>query len=181
MIDPHFLIFRGNIGCDIAAFSPKMVPMMYYAVYLYQILLRLDCSFKGSYLSLNRLTFAVLASLVFVPLLIFVAFCISIYHDHSGCLKQWDPLDFSFSDEFSFCNLPILDVPGAVLLLWFGILWVLITNIVLAVMFGVKLKKLLSNNGQDEDSQFKVLFFNESVNIYTQKIELSVYTIVAQR
>eukprot|EP01083_Nonionella_stella_P159853 521919_1 len=47
VIDPFIPLLRINHSCSFSGYSSKIMPSLYYGVYLYQILLRLQGSFKG--------------------------------------------------------------------------------------------------------------------------------------
>merc|ERR1719242_2679998 len=57
LIDPVTTSPRSSdVICHIMAYSPKIIPAPYYLLYLLQILLRLESSFRGSFLQLSNCT-----------------------------------------------------------------------------------------------------------------------------
>jgi len=162
VFDPLTGILRNTIGCDMAL-SPKIVPAVYYTVYMFQIVLRLDFSFKGSYLALRKLTLYGLNAMVFVPFIGFNVFLFISYRHHSCCSIRWNPPDLP-RDSLSFCFAPISGqmVTGFIC----GLLWIVLCNLILAVLFGTKLRRLLSNakgRCDDDKKALKYLIIKNSI------------------
>eukprot|EP01084_Bolivina_argentea_P154881 269962_1 len=141
-IDPqtHILRDRLNIGCNISTYSTKVILGVYYAIYLYQILLRLEKSFDGSFLALKKSTFKTISWLIIFfnssqPIL----YCIL---EGTSCRYYWNPPDISTNDKFNFCGLPSSTRTAPVII--FSVLFNVSINIFLCAIFVNKLNKLLS-------------------------------------
>lgn len=125
-------------------------------VYMFQVVLRLEFSFKGSYLQLRRSTFYMVTSMVFVPFVVYITFLLTMYWNQSGCLVPWEPMDFP-DKSLDFCVVPISTTMAAGMIC--GLLWIPFCNVVLAVMFGTKLRFLLTNtNGYSDENEMALKF-----------------------
>ena len=152
IIDPHTHISRGNTSCDILGYSPLIVPAPYYLVYLYQILLRLDLSFKGSYLELSKRNLYTLGALTLIPVICGTIFFFIINLSEKACIASWIPDDFKY-DDFTYCDVPFN--PDALPFYMFVLIWIPIINIIIGIIFGIKLSKLLSNNKDNDHIKFQ--------------------------
>eukprot|EP01083_Nonionella_stella_P041419 112314_1 len=152
VIDPASLVMQEGVGCQFAAYTPKTAPPLFYSVYLYQIVLRLQSSFKGSYLELSRVTYYVLLIAIAVPMIIgcVVVFGISA-REESACIATWIPNDFR---QTTFCELPVTKTTINTLIL--GFLWIPLINVVFGAMFGIKLNKLMSSQEDNKAIRFKL-------------------------
>eukprot|EP01083_Nonionella_stella_P293553 998360_1 len=176
IIDPHTLILRHNIGCYIVAYIPKTVPWIYYILYLYQILLRLEASFKGSPLSISKRTIIIFKVLI-IPIAVGPIWFILL--NKSTCVRGWKPLDVSSWYErpgpykFAWCTLQ-MNGP-AVILLIVSLVWGASINIIFGMVFVLKLKVLLSSNVDDHmqtklDFRYKSLIVKNSILTLTGSI-----------
>ena len=155
------LIINNEIICNIAAFLPKFIPSLFYGLYFSQILLRLKCSFHGSRLALRTATFIMLCILIAVPCLMFAGVLVYLYWDYSGCHAPWNPPDF-VNVQISFCTLPL--TAEIVLLLFIGIIWAVLTNMVLSIMFGIKLRSIMSReNGHESQIALEALCVKNTI------------------
>eukprot|EP01084_Bolivina_argentea_P194130 333042_1 len=146
-----------SIGCDLMAWSPKILPLIYYFTYLYQVLLRLELSFKGSFLAFNKRTIFILSLCIFVPLGLLPPFFFIANKNQSTCIGHWKPMDFSSmhkeNNPLTYCGLEISSIGNIILIL--GVLLVTTANIVFGLMFSIRLKKLLSMNKGNKNISFK--------------------------
>eukprot|EP01084_Bolivina_argentea_P084888 153473_1 len=151
VIDPHSPILRDNIGCDITSWASKLIPLIYYAIYLHQILIRLKVSFQNSFFQLNKTIVYILTALLY-----FISISLSlilILNTNPACKVAWNPADFP--DEHLECCSIILS-SNLQPILMAGVLFVAFFNILLGSIFTVKLKKLLSYTAdQHNDIKFK--------------------------
>ena len=154
VIDPPTHILRDNIGCKIVSYGPKMMPSIYYLCYLWQILLRLKLSFKDSYLALSKHSIRILYLLIFIPIISSVILFF-IYNRHeSTCLAKWDPMDFP-SKHLDYCDYRMRPGFGQLIYSYVIGVWIPLINIVLGIIFSVKLNTLLSNQREDEQSKLE--------------------------
>ena len=153
LIDPPTKIFQGSTVCLIMAYSPKIVPAPFYLLYLLQILCRLESSFTGSFLQLSKCTVYTLLSLILIPVIIgpIISFILN-RHEHT-CIALWNPNDNLFEYSLSFCDIPL--EADAVLMYAFVLIWIVVMNIIIGIIFSVKLNQLLSNHADNEQIQFR--------------------------
>ena len=171
VIDPQTHLLRDNIGCDIMAYSPKIIPWPYYLVYLYQVLLRLDSSLKGSYLELSKKTLYFLNAITVIPVIIAPIIFFILNRSERTCIAPWKPNDFHY-DNFSNCWLPLQQNSIALLVYTAVLVWIPIINIIIGIIFGVKLNKLLSSH-KDNDHikfQFKSLIVKNGILTLTGSV-----------
>eukprot|EP01083_Nonionella_stella_P071922 193533_1 len=170
VIDPFTMVLRNNMHCAAVAFAPKVLPVIYYGVYCYQVLIRLISSFKRSYLALNKCIVYTLYILVFFPSFLFPALFFWMNRDHSSCIAIWHPVDISHNEGFSFCALPISKAASNVITI--GILWVVMVQIILGTIFSLKLKKILSDQVDYQSSaiKFKTLIIKNTLLTLTGTI-----------
>eukprot|EP01083_Nonionella_stella_P079602 218515_1 len=134
LIDPHTLILRNNIGCYIVAYIPKTIPWIYYILYLYQILLRLNASFKDSPLAISKRTI-IIFKLSIIPIVSGPIWIILL--SESPCVRGWKPLDVPSWYErpgpykFAWCTLQMNG--SAVLPLILSLVWGASINIIFAI------------------------------------------------
>lgn len=91
-IDPHTPVIRNTFLCDLSAYSLCYIPGIFYGIYLFQLVLRLEVSFQGSYLAPPIYVLRTLKGLaVFISVLstIFLA----ADDPHLTCLRSWDAPD----------------------------------------------------------------------------------------
>eukprot|EP01084_Bolivina_argentea_P103281 185021_1 len=149
VIDPPTSTLQNSIFCDILAYSPKLITAIYYGCYAYHILLRLELSFKGSYLALSKRTIILLSCITGIPCILFPI--LILIFSPSPCLWTWTPTDIN--KQFSFCAYRNYGIVNIFILL--GIVYAVAMNITFSIMFTVKLKQLLSRN-EDKKTSFKL-------------------------
>eukprot|EP00484_Ammonia_sp_Unknown_P020153 CAMPEP_0197035636 /NCGR_PEP_ID=MMETSP1384-20130603/13377_1 /TAXON_ID=29189 /ORGANISM="Ammonia sp." /LENGTH=355 /DNA_ID=CAMNT_0042465721 /DNA_START=126 /DNA_END=1193 /DNA_ORIENTATION=- len=146
VIDPHTLMLRNNVGCQITAYSPKLIPSVFYGCYLFQILFRLQNSFKDSFLAVRKGTFwSILILNAFF--LIAAPLLILMFNERTSvCVYTWHPADSALvplTTPLSFCGIQLGGTGNLILVV--GFLWVAVMNIAFGIMFSVKLHKLMSS------------------------------------
>ena len=152
VIDPMLLILRDTILCDIAAYTTKFLPPVYYSVYLFQVLLRLELSFRGSHLALSRRAIVIL---FFFLSIMAIGFPISmIFTMQPSCIWTWTQnsmFEIHNHQEHTHNSLcaspntgPMQFVTGAFAFSILGL------NILFGMIFGMKLKQTLSMNTMDD-------------------------------
>mmetsp|Transcript_14678 Transcript_14678/g.13178 ORF Transcript_14678/g.13178 Transcript_14678/m.13178 type:complete len:462 (-) Transcript_14678:219-1604(-) len=141
VIDPQQGLMQNNEAlCSIVAYSPKIIVIIYYGVYLHQIFYRLDVSFKHSALELSKTSKVSLSCLLYIPMTaIPVTFFI---FSSKRCIWVWSPVDFPQWKHMAFCDVPITGIGG--LIITTGILWVCIANLIFGAVFAHKLRTMLS-------------------------------------
>eukprot|EP01083_Nonionella_stella_P079603 218518_1 len=145
VIDPHTLILRNNIGCYIAAYIPKVVPGVFYGLYFYQIVFRLEASFGDSFLAMSKTT-TIILKLLIIPIVTGPIWIILL--SDGACVRPWKPLDVpSWYDrpepyQFAYCHLIMRS--EAVIVLLLTVLWGGSINIIYGIVYILKLRVLLS-------------------------------------
>eukprot|EP01084_Bolivina_argentea_P059705 109061_1 len=147
VVDPQTLILQNNpTFCNIVGYIPKLIVVVYYGIYLYQLLLRLEVSFKDSFLELSTITKYILMSMSLMPA-IGVPVCYLIFLS-PACIWIWHPVDFpnwkNNPNGFAFCDAKLDDIGNLVASL--GVIWCAVFNIIFATIFVVKLRKMLAQN-----------------------------------
>ena len=159
----RFVILPTRINCNaIEAYSPKILPILYYLIYLYQIFLRLNTSFKGSYLELSKRNLYILGGFVNIPIIIGNIIFFTITRDTRPCVATWKPADFQFDDDLQYCIFPVVvlnysgEMDGASALAFiFLFAWIPAMNLLIGVIFSIKLNKLLSHHEANGDINFE--------------------------
>eukprot|EP01083_Nonionella_stella_P189020 698073_1 len=155
VVDPFTLMLRDDIMCNVMAYTPKVVPILYYSVYLYQIYIRTESSFQNSAFAFSKRTKCML--LLFLVLIPSIAAPISFFivnRENTACILSWKPLDFPslYNDSFSFCALSI--VPAGDLVINIITAWVGIANLIFGIIFCCKLNKLLVSDQAVQNTEF---------------------------
>ena len=171
LIDPQISVFPGTPACDILVYFVKTLPGIFYGLYLFCILVRLETAFGQSYLSLHRVTVYIFRTFI---LLIFVAGIAYIFLDHEGgaCLALWRPQDTDHH-RLPYCTLPMTPARKYMSLVALGLISIL--NICLLIIFTVKLRTILRNNryGNMYGVKWKAIC---SVVMYDFTVHLAVMT-----
>ena len=157
LIDPYFQFLQNNsLSCGIAAYSPKIIVIIYFAIYLHQILLRLELSFRGSHLALSRNSIIVLSFFILIPTIIVpTAFFSALNSDNVPCVWKWSPIDITVPSDFAVCDYYNTGLASNII--GIGIIWIVLANITIGAIFGCKLKRVLRNGGDnDPKSSFKL-------------------------
>ena len=140
-IDPRFHILRSIVSCKWLLFYPIFALGLFWSVYLIIILFRLQSSFKGSLLALSMKTRYITGfSILLIPVAAFGALILDL--DVAACMGTWIAPDLSHG--LIYCRLPtekmtiyeynVIDA---------CVFWICGLNIFLAVLFTVKLLKIL--------------------------------------
>eukprot|EP01084_Bolivina_argentea_P319152 553584_1 len=147
VIDPHLLLLQNNnILCMIVAYSPKMIPFVYFTLVFHQLIYRLETSFRGSFLSLSKTSRICIYLITYVPA-VFILPPLFFAFLPSPCSHIWTPSDFKHwnnTNSFAFCDVRMHDVNFAIMII--GIVWVAFDNIFICSIFTWKLKRVLSLN-----------------------------------
>eukprot|EP01084_Bolivina_argentea_P238255 400272_1 len=148
VIDPYVKFAQqSNFMCALIAYSPKVISIVYFAIYLCQVLFRLEASFRGSFLAISKRYFLSLAVFILIPSII-VPSSFLILVD-KPCIWKWDPIDIQTNNEFGFCDLHTEGMANAII--GIGIIWIVITNIIYGFIFGSKLYKVLRSKRSNDD------------------------------
>ena len=171
LIDPFTRFLRLSLACDIVAVIPHIIPVLFYLVYLYQVFVRLETSLTNSYLQISRTNVYILNSLIFIPIISTYVVFITLSIGKSACFHPWNPSDLlKVSDKFGYCAFP-LDDTGLIFAGMF-VSYIVILNIMLATIFATKLKKLLSDHDDNEDTKIhlKILIVKNTILSVTGSI-----------
>lgn len=144
-IDPHTSILRGSFLCKFSAYSSYYIPGIFYGLYLYQILLRLDTSFRGSYLELSKCSLYTLRTLVLlIPIVSTLTMIIdNVVGDDHHCINHWYPSD---QDHV----ITVCAVEASLLFFWryhivdAAVANINVQNIMFGVIFAVKLRQIIN-------------------------------------
>mmetsp|Transcript_58133 Transcript_58133/g.92349 ORF Transcript_58133/g.92349 Transcript_58133/m.92349 type:complete len:367 (+) Transcript_58133:37-1137(+) len=146
-----YLPYTPSIQCTITTSIPRIDAVFYYFFYVYIILSRLYYIFKDSPFQINRNTFfclKVTAVTTYMTAMI-VYLATNIDHIHI-CLREWIPVDTG--KYLLYCSVPDSnDIASGLFLVGATFIF----NIILTVMFTVKLNKLLSHNDDNEEIRFE--------------------------
>ena len=129
--------------CKITAYVQYWPPTIFYGCYLFQILLRLDTSFAGSYLALKQRTVYTLGVAVIVVPVASLS-CLVIDDWNLECVQSWNPMDID--KAITYCTVP----STSLLIFRYHIIagyvvMVNLLNITFAVIFAVKLRVFLTD------------------------------------
>ena len=151
-IDPHTHILRDSAMCGVTAYSIWYFPGIIYGFYLFSIQIRLETSFRGSYLELSKWKVYTLRTLIIIiPIASTTSLLIDVNDPDLECLLEWSPNDIRSS--LTYC---IVDPSPSLTLIAGGcILLINALNISLGVIFTLKLRqfvKLVSSDSPNGDS-----------------------------
>lgn len=145
--------------CKFQSHFVMLIPTIYYAIYLFQLLLRLEASFKSSYLALSRRNSYILRTLVFIPPAVAVSTLLlqSIARPDIECMFSWNPPDLN--ESISYCILE----PTTLIAFKYHVFegWVAsvtLLNVTFGVIFTLKLRdfvKLRRNTNTDTAKRLK--------------------------
>ena len=157
----------------IEAYSPRIVGVVYYLIYLYHILLRLNASFKGSYLELSQRNLYILGALTVIPMILGLIIFLILTRNQTPCIAPWRASDLEI--DLTYCTFPLIvvdyacDSPTSILAMIAIVCyyaWIPAINTVIGVIFGIKLKKLLSDhktNNERVKFQYKSLIIKNAL------------------
>ena len=151
-------ILQHPIPCNILSYTPKLMPIIYYTLYLYQILIRLAESFRTSHLELTKCAYRCywLAVMVIISMgTVFLMFNKGVIYDHHinlPCLLIWEPHDIQYAKalydtediSFTICDWEIR--PTARIIISIALISILFTNILFCWIYGHKLQILMRND-----------------------------------
>lgn len=147
-IDPHTHLLRDTIGCRFMAFASYYFPGTYFGLYLFQISLRLENSFKGSYLALNQNTLYILRGLILlIPVTAIWSITVDLMTDSEGdldCIMEWHPSDLN--QVVRYCTVPIDDMKYTKPALWGCLLLINGLNCNFGAIFTLKLQRFVKND-----------------------------------
>eukprot|EP00485_Elphidium_margaritaceum_P005079 CAMPEP_0202695042 /NCGR_PEP_ID=MMETSP1385-20130828/8739_1 /ASSEMBLY_ACC=CAM_ASM_000861 /TAXON_ID=933848 /ORGANISM="Elphidium margaritaceum" /LENGTH=435 /DNA_ID=CAMNT_0049351001 /DNA_START=51 /DNA_END=1358 /DNA_ORIENTATION=+ len=166
VIDPYSQFLQNSkLLCGWAAYSPKCITILYFSVYLYQIMLRLELSFRGSSLAISRRLIIVLSFCLFIFVIVIPsAFFAVLNESNRPCKWRWAPVDFDLHRaDFAVCDY--YNDGWASLIIGIGVLWMVISNVVVGVVFGVKLKRIfgMSQGAKKERFALKSLIVKNAI------------------
>ena len=165
------LIIDNKALCYITGYVDKIFPFLFTAALLYQLLIRLQITFKNSSFALKNGQFYCLFSFFIFPFSIFLTLWI-IYLD-KPCYEKWRPSDYN--DTFFICNAKFEHNKVATYTAYIGICWVLISNICFGLLFSWKLNgliKKISDENKKNNSIQKLMVKN---TILTVSISISTF------
>jgi len=155
-IDPHTHMLRNNGSCKFIAYFCYYIPVMFYSVYLYQIQMRLELSFKGSFLELGPRTICTLKAFVLIiPIICYVFLAVDRYD--LDCIGSWNAPDVD--EPITFCVVP---APSLIAFKYhifeLLVLLILFLNAIFGIIFTKKLKQFCALELEDKQSQSKKQF-----------------------
>jgi len=155
VIDPHTDLMQSNhVLCSVVAYSPKIIVIIYYGIYLHHVFYRLDVTFKNSCLELSKTSKLVLSFVLYIPLISMPTLYLVFLSPK--CVWTWHPRDFPQWSHMAFCDAPIThQFAGVVISI--GIVWVCLGNLLFGTIFSIKLKKMLrAREGPEAIHTFKI-------------------------
>eukprot|EP01084_Bolivina_argentea_P168341 291962_1 len=154
IIDPYLQFIQTSaFSCTWIAYSPKIITIIYFAIYLLNVLLRLELSFRDSHLALSKKSTITLGIVILIPCT-FVTITYFLFVDEP-CIWPWQPPDITVNADFAFCDFHTEGVASAAIGL--GIMWVVVVNVIYGIIFGVKLKNVFRHSKEsDVHTSFKL-------------------------
>ena len=146
--------YQYNAVCSIVAYTPKIMPCLYYLVYLYQILMRLRTSFIDSYLEISKHVYGILLGSILIPMIIGPITFFIFNSTETTCIAKWNPKDFP-QLGLTYCEYQIRPYTVGAWVYTLSASWIPIVNIIFGIIFSVKLNKILSKNNSNENMKFK--------------------------
>ena len=134
-IDPKESFLPNTLGCILLTYSSPIIGGLFYTVYLYLVLLRLE-NLDGSYLKTSKYTLFLLRVLIFSITALQIVY-LSIDGD-TVCLHRYHPTDMD--EELWYCELIISTNRKYVALT--GVTVILVLNITMGALFARKLHQL---------------------------------------
>ena len=180
----RFVILPQSTTCHaIEAYSSKILPAVYYLIYLYLILLRLNSSFKGSYLESSKWRLYLLYGLTIIPIITGLIIFLVLTRDKGPCVAPWEADNSPFVVDLQYCTLPLpfvdysaeMDLTSMLGLTGY-LAWIPVINIIIGVIFGIKLNTLYSNHQDNEE--LKVELRSLIIKNYILSLVGSISTIV---
>lgn len=172
VIDPHTRILnQEDFSCQIYAFIPKIIPILFYVLYLYQIMSRLETSLSNSYLAIGKNVVYIFYGLIFIPIISGWIVFIILNSKETICFHEWNGSGLDIKDEqFGFCDFPLND--AAIYAYGFVIGWICFLNVIFGGVFSFKLNKLLMDHKDNENIkfQFKSLIVKNTILSLTGSI-----------
>jgi len=168
VIDPFTHILQDNAACDLVAYMPKVAYVLFYAAYLAQIMMRLHQSFKESYLAVSKRLSILLQGLLAVTFSSALYSVFFVDYPQSTCIASWKVNDVD--RVLFYCDYQM--TPARTLWVWGCLVAFNLFNIVLCVLFAVKLRRLLAAN-EDNDHlnlPLKTLIFKNSILTLTGSV-----------
>ena len=138
------------IWCEIYAFVASGVGLLYYLVYLCQILMRLQTSMQNCYLQISKRQAVFLYGLAFIPTSCSMVVVLYLNLNESVCLREWRPSDFW---NLRYCAVES-DIPSHIAF-GFTLVWILVMNTIICIIFAVKLNKVFYDHPENEDLKFQ--------------------------
>ena len=155
-IDPNTFILRGSWLCTFIPWSLWYCPGWFYGLYLLVLIDRLQRSFQNTSMALSHKSLLILKSLsLSIPMTNSIVISVDIPNDLT-CIRSWDPPETD--NMITYCIVP----PESLFAFKYHIVLVLVLlicalNVVLAVIFTVRLRRLLKNSSA---TALKQLQFN---------------------
>eukprot|EP01084_Bolivina_argentea_P216989 368491_1 len=153
-IDPYTKFIQSNqFSCSLVAYSPKIITIIYFGTYLIQVLLRIKLSFTDSSLAIRKTTFIILALVILIPAIVIPT--IFFIFVESPCIWHWKPIDIKANNDLFICDFHT-EGPANVAI-GVGIIWIVIVNIIYAIIFSVKLNTIFRRSaGAGAQASFKL-------------------------
>ena len=165
-VDPNTFILRGSWLCNFIPWSLFYCPGWFYGLYLLVLIDRLERSFQNTSMTLSRRCLLILRFLsLSIPITNTIVVSVDIRSDLT-CIGSWDPPDTG--RIITYCMVP----PESLFAFKYYIVLVLVLltcalNVVLAVIFTVRLKRLLKNSSANtlKQLQFNLLIKSNALTV----------------
>lgn len=165
IIDPLESFLPNTIGCVVLTYSTKLIPSLFYMVYLYLVLLRLQ-NLDGTYLNTSKCTIVTLR--IFICSLMGFQIAYLCIDDDPVCLYPLHPSDMD--RELFYCEL--MPTTNRAYLLLVGITVIALLNMVMGVLFTRKLQQVvhLMEDNQHVNLQLRKIVVQNTILIATGSI-----------
>ena len=151
VIDPLIGITSDSMWCEVTAYASRLIPSLFYSVYGWGIVIRIELSFVGSFLEVPRWEIITLKTLILVTA--FGGFVAWFIIADDVCVNAWTPRDSeAIGGTVMYCQIPWYN--DAWLLLIYTVVSAAVMNVVFGLLFGKRLKRILSMTGLDERTHF---------------------------
>ena len=161
VIDPLQSFLPNTMGCVILTYSTKLITSLFYMVYLYLILLRLE-NLDGTYLKTSKRTIIIIRCFIFSLMGFQIAYI--FIDDDPVCMAPVHPGDTD--RELWYCELVTTD--GRAFVLLGGITMIALLNLLMGVLFARKLQQVVLHMKE-----------NQHVNLQLRKIVIQNTILIA--
>lgn len=161
VVDPHSPRIQHTILCAITAYTPRILPYLFYFIYIFQILFRIEAAFRDSYLAISKDILNIITVLLCMEGIVLSPFCLLMDPGVSSCVATWKA--WNDSDNVThFCSVHLSAFSNYMVIV--GVSIIGIHNIALTVVFAYKLRKILAHTMDKKIGlEFRGLIFKNTL------------------